>query len=135
PIELLSDLLAQAVSLIGGDEGLVYRWDDERELLILVRATHATALEGNELKLGEGATGQALARGGAVILNDYAHARYALPSGTNGGVQAVLAVPIFHAGQRLGALTLYSRVAGTQFSFEDAETLELLAGIVAATLV
>ena len=34
-----------------------------------------------------------------------------------------------------GSATLFSRVAGTQFSFEDAETLELLAGIVAATLV
>ena len=28
PIALLSDLLAQAVTLIGGDEGLVYRWDE-----------------------------------------------------------------------------------------------------------
>src|ERR1051325_4524360 len=28
PIALLSDLLAQAVTLIGGDEGLVFRWDD-----------------------------------------------------------------------------------------------------------
>jgi GAF domain-containing protein len=135
PTALLSDLLAQAITLVGGDEGLVYRWDEDRELLVLVRGTHGTAAEGSELKPGEGATGQALARGGAVILNDYAHARQALQGGITDRVRAVLAVPIFHAGRRLGVLTLFSRAAGTRYSFEDAETLELLAGIVAATLV
>jgi GAF domain-containing protein len=132
---ILENLLEQAVTLIGGEAGCVYRWDEGRARLILVRASPGVSTLHVELTSGEGATGLAVARGGSVILNDYAHARQALPVSIQDGIQAVLAVPIFSAGRLLGALTVFSRAAGTQFSFEDAETLELLASMVAAALV
>jgi GAF domain-containing protein len=132
---VLAACLEQAVTVIGGDGGVVYRWDEGRDRLILVRASTGVIARYAELQSGEGATGQAVARGGAVILNDYAHARQALPDRVADGVRAVLAVPIFHSGRLLGALTLFSRATSMQFTFEDAETLELLASMVAATLV
>jgi GAF domain-containing protein len=135
PEGVLAECLEQAVTVIGGDGGVVYRWDDGRERLLLVRASRGVIVLHPELKPGEGATGQAVIRGGPVILNAYAHARQALPDSIESGIQAVLAVPVFHSGRLLGALTLVSGGGGMQFNFEDAETLELLAGMVAAALV
>jgi GAF domain-containing protein len=132
---ILADLLEQAVTLIGAEAGRVYRWDEGRARLIQVRTSPGVTALHAELKVGEGATGLAAARGGPVIFNDYAHARQALPASIQDGIQAVLSVPIFFAGRLLGALTLFSRVPGARFNFVDAETLELLASVVAAALV
>lgn len=134
PRVVLAGLLDDAVALVGGDGGCVQRWDERRSRLIPVRSTEGDTVASRAVVTGDGAARQAIERPGTVILNDYPRSRYAGPRSAEGGVQAVMAVPLLHDARRLGALAVYSRSANRQFTFEDAEVLEILAGIAAATL-
>jgi GAF domain-containing protein len=70
-----------------------------------------------------------------ILVGDYAAAAEAVPGAVEAGVRAMLAAPLLHEGRLLGAIAVASldRVAG--WTDEDAEALELLAALAAATLV
>jgi GAF domain-containing protein len=71
----------------------------------------------------------------AVVVNDYQEALGDATAAGRPGAQAVVAVPLMHEGQLLGALAVSAFDRARSFSRQDADALELLAGAAAATLV
>jgi PAS domain S-box-containing protein len=135
PEPLMRTLLAEAVELTGGSSGLVARWDETRQALCPVWNTLALRGEPVELRLGQGAGGQAAARREPVIVNDYEDSPAAVPEALQAGPRAVLAAPLLHDARLLGVVTVAGNAPGTRFTPEDAALLEMLASLAAAALV
>jgi PAS domain S-box-containing protein len=135
PEPLMRTLLAEAVELTGGSSGLVARWDETRQVLSPVWSTLALRGEPVELRLGQGAGGQAAARREPVVVNDYANSPTAVPEVLQAGTRAVVAAPLLHEARLLGVVTVVGEEAGTCFAPEDAVLLEMLASLAAAALV
>src|SRR5207253_3806416 len=62
PDTLLRDMIVEAVALVGGDEGAVYRWDESTRELRPVAISAPGQPVGGALRLGETAVGQAAER-------------------------------------------------------------------------
>jgi PAS domain S-box-containing protein len=135
PEPLMRTLLAEAVELTGGSSGLVARWDERRQVLSPVWSTLPLRGEPIELRLGEGAGGQAAARREPVIVNDYANSPAAVPEVLQAGSRAVVAAPLLHDARLLGVVTVVGEEVDTRFAPEDAVLLEMLASLAAAALV
>jgi PAS domain S-box-containing protein len=135
PERLMRALLAEAVTLTGGRFGLVARWDETRRVLYPVWNTLPMPGQPVELRLGEGAGGQAAERREPVILNMYQESVLAVTPALQAGLVAVVAAPLLHEARLLGVVTVASDVPGRHFEQEDAALLELLASLAAATLV
>ena len=132
---VLTQLLEEAVSVLGGDGGVVHRWDPERGGLIAMRSTLATVAPATFVPLGQGAVGQAAERLQPVIVNDYQQASGMTPEAATGGVQAAVAVVLLQDGRLMGALEVVTFTPGKHFAAEDAEVLEILASIATTVLV
>jgi PAS domain S-box-containing protein len=135
PEPLMRTLLAEAVELTGGSSGLVARWDESRQVLSPVWSTLPLSGEPVELRLGEGAGGQAAALREPVIVNDYANSPAALPEVLRAGSRAIVSAPLLHNARLLGVVTVVGEEPGTRFAPEDAVLLEMLASLAAAALV
>ena len=135
PERLMRTLLAEAVELTGGSAGLVARWDETRQVLCPVWNTLALRGAPVELRLGQGAGGQAAARREPVIINDYKDFPAAVPEALQAGPSAMLAAPLLHEARLLGVVTVAGHAPGTHFTSEDAALLEMLASLAAAALV
>jgi PAS domain S-box-containing protein len=135
PERLMRALLAEAVELTGGSFGLVARWDETRQVLSPVWNTLPMPGEPAELRLGQGAGGQAAERREPVILNDYQESAVAVSPALQAGLRAVVAAPLLQEARLLGVVTVATDVPGTQFEQDDAALLELLASLAAAALV
>jgi CheY-like chemotaxis protein len=129
PDSLLRDLIVEAVALVDGEAGAVYRWDESAERLVPVATSAANApptgiarLGQIDLRLEDGAVGQAAQRRAPVVSN------YNSPV-------AEVAVPLLYEGRLVGGLAIRSGRTGLTFSDEDVESLEMLAGVAAASLV
>jgi CheY-like chemotaxis protein len=129
PDSLLRDLTVEAVALVDGEVGAVYRWDETAERLVPVAVSAArprgpgAPLVGQAgLRLDEGAVGQAAHQRAPIVTN-------------HGSPVAEVAVPLLHEGRLVGGLAIQSGRAGLTFSNEDVESLEMLAGVAAAALV
>jgi diguanylate cyclase (GGDEF)-like protein/PAS domain S-box-containing protein len=131
---ILDTILAEAIALLGGSAATVYRWDPTLGVLSAMRVVgDAGAIA--PTRPGEGATGRAFAQRATVIVNDYARGGAGMTSWVATGVQAAMSAPLLHEGRLLGTLSVASRTAGARFGSEDAELLEVLAGIAATVLV
>jgi predicted ATPase/DNA-binding NarL/FixJ family response regulator len=104
--QLLADLVAESVAVLGGTAGAISLWDHKRGELA---AAQNTIPGGDWPGLPE--RGQAPSPG------------------------AVLAAPLVHSDRLLGTLTVVSHTSGKQFTPDDADVLQQLAGIGAAALV
>jgi CheY-like chemotaxis protein len=129
PDSLLRDLIVEAVALVDGEVGAVYRWDETAELLVPVATTSVAAPSPGapqpgkgSLRLEEGAVGQAALLRSPVVSN-------------HDNPVAEVAVPLLHEGRLVGGLAIQSGQAGLKFSDENVESLEMLAGVGAAALV
>ncbi|MGE3268071.1 MAG: response regulator [Chloroflexota bacterium] len=131
PDALLRNVIEEAVTLVEGEVGAVYRWDEIRELLTPVAATDVPegASSGQlqrlghaDLRVGEGVVGQAVERRTPVVMDDSSQG-------------ADIATPLLHEGRLVGALAVHSSRSGLTFSGESVESLEMLAGVAAAALV
>jgi GAF domain-containing protein len=129
PDALLRDLIVEAVALVDGEIGAVYRWDETAERLVPVTTSPGALPPGDDARLGrtalaldEGAVGQAAQQRAPVVVNQAGHA-------------AEVAVPLLYEGRLVGGLAIRSGRAGLTFSHEDVESLEMLAGVAAAALV
>jgi diguanylate cyclase (GGDEF)-like protein/PAS domain S-box-containing protein len=132
--QVLTDLLDEAVAVLGCPDGTLTRWDAARGVLVPVRNTVPTANEYTVIKPGEGVSGRAIERRAPVMLNDYqAESGSETPAG-KAGVRAAVAVPLLHEGRLMGALSANTYDPTRKFTDEDAEVLELLAGIASAIL-
>jgi GAF domain-containing protein len=135
PERVMQTLLEGAVELTGGNFGLVARWDDARQVLHPVWNTLPLPGAPVEVRLGEGAGGQAAARRASVTINDYRDAPAAVPQAVDAGLHAAMAAPLLHEARLLGVVTVASSAPGKQFAPEDASLLELMAGLASAVLV
>jgi CheY-like chemotaxis protein len=129
PDSLLRDLIVEAVALVDGEAGAVYRWEETAERLVPVAASAAHSRGPGaptvgrvSLGLDEGAIGQAAHHRAPIVTN-------------HGSPVAEVAVPLLHEGRLVGGLAIQSGRAGLTFSNEDVESLEMLAGVAAAALV
>jgi PAS domain S-box-containing protein len=135
PERLMLQLLTEAVELTGGSCGLVARWDEQHQALQPVSNTLPVNGEPVEIRIDQGAGGQAAARREPVIINDYQHAMAAVPEALEAGLQAVVSAPLLHEARLLGVVTVASDAPGKRFTAEDAGVLQLLAGVAGAVLV
>jgi PAS domain S-box-containing protein len=135
PDRVMQKLLGEAVALTGGSFGLVASWDEPRQVLHPVWNTLPIPDEPVDLRLGEGAGGQAAARREPVVINDYQAAAVAVALARRAGVRAMVAAPLLHGARLLGVVTVASTAPGKRFAPEDAGLLEVLAGLASAVLV
>jgi PAS domain S-box-containing protein len=85
--------------------------------------------------LGKGAGGRAAADRAPVIVNGYQDARAGVPEFVAAGVQAAVAAPLLHEGRLLGVVEIVSDESGRHFTSDDVDTLVMLAGLAAPSLV
>src|SRR6202011_4742665 len=86
------------------------------------------------IEVGARVSGRAIEKRKTIILNDYQAERGTETPAGKTGVRAAVAVPLLHEGRLLGALSVNTYDPGRQFNDEDAEVLELLAGLASAVL-
>ncbi len=135
PDALLAAALSEAVTLLVAEGGVVTRLDPERMLLTPVLCTIPGVIATPTLEFGIGAGGLAATRRQTVILNDYQAEIGDETLAGQSGVRAAMAVPLLHEGRLLGTITVSSYDPQKRFSAEDLEPLELLAAILASTIV
>lgn len=131
---VMDALLDEAMLVLEADAGWVSRWSSDDELLIPVRVHAPAVAEHPPLHLGEGGAGLAAARREAVVLNDYG-ASGAGVAGEQVGVRAMVAAPLLYDGRLLGTVAVGALDRAGRWTAEDAEVLELLSALAAATLV
>ena len=129
PDALLRHLIVEAVALVEGEVGAVYRWDEAAEHLVPVATSSVDGAGGDVPRLGqgplrleEGAVGRAAQTRAPVVAN-------------NGGAESEVAVPLLHEGRLVGGLVVRTGRDGLTSSNENVESLEMLAGVAAAALV
>jgi CheY-like chemotaxis protein len=135
PERILERLLDEAVRLVGGDAGAVYRWDEARSALLLVRSVLDVAAPASVVHSGEGAVGLAVEQRKPVVVDAHTSADTTVPWPAAAGIRAAAATPLLHEGRILGSLVAAARDPEKHFRPEDVETLELLAGVASAALV
>jgi DNA-binding response OmpR family regulator len=133
PDILLRDLIVEAVALVTGEMGAVYRWDEAGEQLVPVASTVGDASsdspsddkpwqEVRALRLDEGTVGRAAQQHVPMVANLV-------------GSGAEFAVPLLHEGRLVGALLVRKGRTRPAFTDESIESLEMLAGVAAAAFV
>lgn len=133
PDSLLKNVIEEAVALVDGEIGAVYRWDDLHICLMPVAtsiietpvasaASFGGRLGESNVRLGEGAVGRA------------AELRTPVVEST-GEAGAEVVAPLLHEGRLVGTLAIRTGRTGLTFSDENVESLEMLAGVAAAALV
>lgn len=132
PEEIFNTLLAEAAGLVRAVGAAIYRWDADSNRLLLVRDNSGFGLA--EMTPGQGAAGRAALERAPVIVNDYPTSAIATTAAIQAGVQAAISVPLLHEGRLLGVMAVDSYQPGWRFTPADAELLELLGSMAAATL-
>ena len=119
---VLSTIVGHAVQLSGTSGGVIYEYDEAAQEFLL-RASHrmedemVEALRVAPVRLGEGATGRAVAIRAPVQITDILDEREytgtrARPLLTRFGYRSLLSVPLFREQQIMGALTVWRRQTG-----------------------
>jgi diguanylate cyclase (GGDEF)-like protein/PAS domain S-box-containing protein len=134
PEQVLTDLLDEAVAVLGCDDGTLTRWDPVKGVLLPVRTAVPTADECTAINDGVGVSARAIERRAPVIQNYNQEALGHHAAAISPGVRAVIAVPLLHEGRLMGSLSVNTYDPARKFTDEDAEVLELLAGLASAAL-
>ena len=134
PNEVLSEILLAAGTLLGRGSASLFRWDEQAGVLRQAESMRTAAGAASVLRPGEGATGEAFLSQRPVIVNDYATWSNHSPTNAQGGLKAVLAVPLSRAGQRIGVLTVGATDPETRFDDDDARLLGLFGDQAVAAL-
>jgi diguanylate cyclase (GGDEF)-like protein/PAS domain S-box-containing protein len=127
--QVFTDLLDEAVAVLGGDDGTLSSWDPARGVLVIVRNTVPNVEESTVIQVGCGASGRAVAMRAPIVINDYQQEFGPRTLPGRAGVQASVAVPMLYEGRLIGSLSVNTYDPDKEFTPEDAEVLELLAGI------
>ncbi|HEV8468388.1 MAG TPA: GAF domain-containing protein, partial [Candidatus Limnocylindria bacterium] len=131
---VLSTIVARATQLSGTDAGVIYEYDDQREVFLPRATEHLEAeiietLLATPVRKGEGATGRLAEVHEPVQLPDIliapseSRVRGAL---VRTGYRALLAVPLVREEHLLGALTVFRKASG-EFAPEVIELLRTFA--------
>jgi signal transduction histidine kinase len=133
--DVLREALQSAVSLVGGDAGVIHRWQPEHDLLSCVIAIgRYEPIIRPELKPGVGLTGRAFVEQISIVENDYARSSLGTPHSREAGLRTGIAIPISHGNHRIGVLSVGSYDPSRTFGPEDVDLLELFAAMVAVAL-
>src|SRR5262245_22938487 len=131
---VLSTIAAQATQLSGTDAGVIYEYDELREVFVPRATEHLEAeiietMLATPVRKGEGATGRLAVVQEPIQVPDILAApaesrvRGAL---VRAGYRALLAVPLVREGHLLGGLTVIRKATGT-FTLENVELLQTFA--------
>lgn len=126
PADVVEALVAEAVRLVGADDGAVAPWDDEISLLRVERVHRLRAAVGDEAHVADGgALARAVRQMRPVVTIDRSAE----------SPISVAAAPIAYEGRLFGALAVSRSRARPAFAAAELSALEELAGAAAATLV
>lgn len=136
PQRLVGSIAEEAMRLLGGDRVVVARWDDQTATLTTLATTSAADDQAPEPDLDKTSIGLAVRRRHPVVVNHPEKPRSRKKSRVAARcVRAEVAVPLLDDDHLLGAISVTSYDEARRFTLEDAELLEVLAGLAAATLV
>jgi len=130
PEQVLTDLLDEAVAVLGCYDGTLTRWDAINGVLVPVRTTVPTRDDHSLTEAGCRVSTRAIELRAPVLHNDSA----AAADGLSAGVRAAVAVPLVHEGRLLGALSVITYEPARKFTNDEAEVLEIMAGLASAVL-
>jgi PAS domain S-box-containing protein len=138
PQRLVGSIAEEAMRLLGGDRVVVARWDSQTERLTAIATSDAGEQpEGSDADAEptDSSIGLAVRRRHPVVVN------HPLPKASQNGqsaaskVRAEVAVPLLDEETLIGAISVTTFDETRRFTLEDAELLEVLAGLAAASLV
>jgi PAS domain S-box-containing protein len=137
PQRLVGSIAEEAMRLLGGDQVMVARWDAQSETLTPIATTITDDGQRPESVSIDSSIGLAVRRRHPVVVNhpepttSKKRAKAAQPC-----ARAEVAVPLLDDEDHLiGAISVSTDDEARRFTLEDAELLEVLAGLAAATLV
>jgi two-component system, NtrC family, sensor kinase len=131
---VLSTIVARATQLSGTDAGVIYEYDEPREVFVPRAAEHLEAevvetMLATPVRKGEGATGRLAEIQGPIQVPDI----FAAPAESRvhgapvrAGYRALLAVPLVREGHLIGGLTVIRKATGA-FIPETIEVLQTFA--------
>ena len=126
-------LLTEALTMLGGDHGGISLWDAPSGMLVQVYSNTGRS-NGLAISLETSLSGRAALTRRPVITNNYQDEYGRVTPSGRFGAQASIAAPLLHEGRLLGVISVGTRVPGHLFGPDDAEALELLAGMAASML-
>lgn len=135
--ELLGEIMQQAVAHIdAAGAGDIFLWDGSQQCLIPhVWHNLGDWLRNVRLQLGEGVAGTAAQQRKSVAVNDYENSPYASGHFTRRLTHtAVMAAPMLHHDNLLGAITVGNEGTGRSFDAGQVHKLELFADLATLTL-
>jgi PAS domain S-box-containing protein len=126
PRRLVASIAEEAMRLLGGEDVLVARWDAQEKTLVPFAEEDGTVPSAPPPGPGWAAMTAAIERKRTVTAREDA-----------GGAspRAAVASPMMDEGRLIGAIAVTAGDRGRQFTREEAELLEILAGLAAATIV
>ena len=131
---VLSTIVALATQLSGTDAGVIYEYDEQRELFE-PRATErleediVQMLEAMPIRKGQGATGRLAESPEPMQVADLRDVTTQIPARdalVRGGYRAVLAVPLVREGHLIGGLTVFRKTPG-EFALGTVDLLRTFA--------
>jgi diguanylate cyclase (GGDEF)-like protein/PAS domain S-box-containing protein len=128
------DLVAREARAIVGADGAVVELPDGDDMVYRAAAGAGEAHLGARVPIAGSLAGLVLATGDTALCHDTeADARVDREACRRIGVRSMICVALRHRGESVAVLKVFSATAGA-FSERDASTLELLAGLAAATV-
>jgi PAS domain S-box-containing protein len=134
PQRLVGSIAEEAMRLLGGDRVVVARWEAKDETLRPIATHVADGRRADELDPDASSIGLAVRRRRPVVVNHPALGRSSRRATSSGRVHAEVAAPLLDDDRLLGAISVTTVDDNRQFGLEDAELLEVLAGLAAATI-
>ena len=125
--KVLPKVMRIAEELVGADGGIVALWNEEIDAIVYPYL-HNLPRELAEVTVSEGMglSGEVMATGRLIVVDDYQTYAKAIPEFVQAGLASVVAVPIVSGAKTFGALSLFTfDEAGNPF----ARDLAILAGI------
>lgn len=136
PQRLVTSIAEEAMRLLGGDRVVVARWDSQREgLLPLVTASTGAGHHGVPGDPSQTSITLAIKRRQPVVVNRAPPARGGRRTKASAASGAEVAAPLLDENRLLGGISVSTSDRGRQFGLEEADLLEVLAGLAAATLI
>jgi PAS domain S-box-containing protein len=131
PERLVGSIAEEALRLLSGDRVAVARWDVQDGLLRPIATLLANGAAQPATLANPESLEQAVQQRQPVVINHPADGR----SRARSRDRAEVAAPLMDESRLIGAIAVTSRNESRRFGLEDAELLEVLAGLAAATIV
>ena len=129
---LLQEVLVEATRLLHVPHGVIFLYDESRELLSVAADSSGRA---RSMPIGEGFAGRVALTRRPMLLEDYSQWKYRSPRYDNVQIGAILGVPIMQGGELIGVLVVYDLNDNQRiFTDEDIQILSLLSSQAASAV-